>query len=63
MNVLGEATTKESWNKLGDLYHSKSLLTKYLNMEEVVKPEDEIWRLGNRAFERLQYYGKLVSIC
>jgi hypothetical protein len=27
------------------------------------KLEDERWRLGGRAFERLQYCGKSVSIC
>jgi hypothetical protein len=56
LNVSGEATTKELWDKLGALYQSKSLGKQIVPVEEVVQPKDEIWRLGDRASEHLQYY-------
>jgi hypothetical protein len=58
LNVSREATTKALWNKLGVLYQSKSLVKQIVSMEEVVQPEDERWRLGDRASKCLQYYGK-----
>jgi hypothetical protein len=46
LNVLGEATTKESWDKSGDLYQSKSFLNKLFLWNKLnnlrMKDEDSI---------------------
>jgi hypothetical protein len=32
-------------------------------VEESIQPEDEKWKLGDKAYERLQYNGKSTIIC
>jgi hypothetical protein len=37
LNVLEEATTKDLWDKLGKLYHSKSLVNKLFLIKKLYK--------------------------
>jgi hypothetical protein len=58
LNVLGESTTKELWDKLGNLYQSKSLVNKLFLQNKLyhLRVED-----GDFVTEHLNVFNNLVS--
>jgi hypothetical protein len=58
LNVLGESTAKELWNKLGNLYQSKSLVNKLFLRKKLyhLRMED-----GDSVTEHLNVFNTLVS--
>jgi hypothetical protein len=58
LNVSGEATTKELWNKLGDLYQSKSLVNKIFLWKKLynLRMKD-----GDSVTEHLNAFNTVVS--
>jgi hypothetical protein len=58
LNVSGESTTKELWNKLGNLYQSKSLVNKLFLRKKMynIRMED-----GYSVTEHLNAFNTLVS--
>jgi hypothetical protein len=58
LNVSGEATTKELWNKLGNLYQSKSLVNKLLLQKKLYNMR---MRDGDSVTEHLNAFNIVVS--
>jgi hypothetical protein len=58
LNVLGESTAKELWNKLGNLYQSKSLVNKLFLRKKLyhLRMED-----GDSVTEYLNAFNTMVS--
>ena len=58
LNVSGEFTTKEIWDKLGNLYQSKSLVNKLFLRKKLyhLRMED-----GDSVTEHLNAFNTLVS--
>jgi hypothetical protein len=58
LNVSGESTTKELWDKLGNLYQSKSLVNKLFLQKKLyhLRMED-----GDSVTEHLNAFNTLVS--
>jgi hypothetical protein len=58
LNVLGESTEKEIWDKLGNLYQSNSLLNKLFLQKKLyhLRMED-----GDSVTEHLNAFNTLVS--
>jgi hypothetical protein len=58
LNVSGESTTKELWEKLGNLYQSKSLVNKLFLRKKLyhLRMED-----GDSVTEHLNAFNTLVS--
>ena len=58
LNVSGEATTKELWNKLGNLYQSKSLVNKLFPWKKLFNLR---MRYGDSVAENLNAFNIVVS--
>jgi hypothetical protein len=58
LNVSREATTKELWNKLGNLYQSKSLVNKLFPWKKLFNLR---MRYGDSVTERLNAFNTVVS--
>jgi hypothetical protein len=58
LNVLGESTTKELWDKLGNLYQSKSLVNKLFLRKKLYHLRMEA---GDSVTEHLNAFNTLVS--
>jgi hypothetical protein len=56
--VSGEATTKELWNKLGNLYQSKSLVNKLFLWKKLYNLR---MRDGDSVTEHLNAFNTVVS--
>jgi hypothetical protein len=58
LNVLGESTTSELWDKLGNLYQSKSLVNKLFLRKKLyhLRMED-----GDSVTKHLNFFNTLVS--
>ena len=58
LNVSGESTAKELWDKLGNLYQSKSLVNKLFLQKKLyhIRIED-----GDSVIEHLNAFNTLVS--
>jgi hypothetical protein len=57
-NVSGEATTKELWDKLGNLYQSKSLVNKLFLWKKLYNPR---MRDGDSVTEHMNTFNNVVS--
>jgi hypothetical protein len=58
LDVLGEATTKELWNKLGNLYQSKSLVNKLFLQKKLYNMK---MRDGDSVTEHMNRFNTMVS--
>jgi hypothetical protein len=58
LNVSGESTAKELWDKLGNLYQSKSLVNKFLIRKKLYHLRVEY---GDSMIEHLNAFNTLVS--
>jgi hypothetical protein len=58
LNVSGETTTKELWNKLGNLYQSKSLVNKLFPWKKLYNLR---MRYGDSVTENLNAFNTVVS--